>query len=240
MKNKRIIVFFLFFAIFLTSCKFNAQNKEVNQNFYNIYTSKTTLDEFCGNHKDYMINIDIEKTTVQLVLKKDDIGQWSGGLKLYDELKGESQKLVEEIPIVIINNEIVIQSTEEKKVPVTIWFFNHFDIEKCKIKESASDVIGIPLTEEMIGDYPIKDIKSYMEMFYNEIISNLNLFDRKDDYFSAISELDSFVFNRQRSKNPCYKLSFGFTGNEEVKWDLAFGKMGSVSMVFSERSPIAW
>ena len=114
--------------VMLSSCQLVQQNEDVNKNFHDIYDRKKTLAEYCGEHNDYMINIDIEKTSVKLVLKRDD-DHWSGQLSLYNE----SNK-IEEIPLELVNDEIVIQSATEERVPSNILFFTQIDMKKNRDK----------------------------------------------------------------------------------------------------------
>lgn len=154
----------------------------------------------------------------------------------------DNSEELETIPVVVDGDEIVIQTAQEKRTSTDILLFKRFNTKNCVIRESTSQVLFEPFLEEVLGDYPEDEMESYMQLLYDELISNLTMFDRKDDYFSAINGLKGFAFNRYTGNpdKPCYGLSFGFTGNENVKWDPGFANFGEVSMIFSESSPYVW
>lgn len=224
----------LLFAV-LSACRIQ-QDPEVNAEFRDTYSQQDTLDAFCGENNDYMMKIEIEDTRIQLVLREDG-DKWSGDLSLYD-----GSGLLESIPAAVEGDELVIYTGMEKRVPMSVLLFTQFDPESCTITASTSDVMGMPSLEEVIGLYPPDELKAYMQTLYDEVLSNLTQFDRKEDYMAAISELDSFAFNRYTADEDGnhYSLTLGFSGNENVKWDPGFGGFENVSMLVSERTPIAW
>lgn len=128
------------------------QKQEVNDHFYSVYDNKENLDEYCTNHNEYLINIEIERTEIRFWLKNDG-DSWSGTLSLHDE----SEK-IEEIPVVVEGDEVVIQAVPERRVSTDILFFNQFDTEKCTITEISPQVLFEPCLEEVLGEYPEDEI----------------------------------------------------------------------------------
>lgn len=234
--NKKVlsIAVSIILIVALTACQ--TQNEEVLSNFYSTYIKAKNLDEFCQNNNSYALKIEIEATRIQLVLRRTE-RNWEGSLSLY-----EGSTMIQNVPVTVIGEELVFHTQTENKAPITVLLFSQFDPRKCTVIQSSADVMGAPEMEEVIGEYPIEELSQYMQRFYDLVLSNLTMFDRKEDYMAAITASDLFVFNQSTSNEnkDCHSLTLGFSGNQNVKWDPGFGGFENVSMLFSESVPIAW
>jgi hypothetical protein len=214
----------------LSSCAFSgrtlSQSQKVNERFVNVYECDD-IDSFCLGSSRYALAVFLKETKVIFEFKKDDIGNWNGTLSL---LKNDD--VVEEIAVSIDNNEILIHSASECRVSMDLLFFRQFDTRKLSILRSSSP---IDMHEEVEGQYPIAELQAYLISFYEEIISNLNGFS-KDDFFSAISVPESFIFVRDvtQTERQKHTLTFGFSGDGESQWNPNYYGFERVSMLFYE------
>ena len=83
----------------------------------------------------------------------------------------------------------------------------------------------------------MEEITPYMETLYSELYSNLSLFDRKEDYFKSIEQLQSVVYIKDLIEKdiPGHNLSFGFNGDENIKWYPGYGSFEHISLLIFER-----
>lgn len=213
------------------------KNKEVIEEFNAIYNDKKSLDEFCDNHNTYSMEIELKETRVLFRVERDDLNKWSGKLALYSD-----SNLIEEIPVLIDEGEIIIQTQPEKRISTDILLFKQFETEKCNISEATSQVLFEPSLEEVLGEYPEEDVKIYMQTLYDELISNLKLFDKEEEYFLSIEKLHGFGFNRYtgNSNHICYGLKLAFTGNKKETWNPGCCKFEDVSLILTETTSVAW
>lgn len=209
------------------------QNKSTNDKFVNTYTNKNTLDEFSGENKRYSISVELGQSEVVLFLENKD-NSWQGHLE-YTQKDNDNEEV---IPIWIENNDLVISASIEKRVSMDkILLFKNFDVGKFIIQESFRDEFDMP-TEEVVGKYPVEDIKEYATQFYEEIISCLSNFRYQDEYFEAVSSLDSVEYRKvgytlTRSNNRIY---FAFNGGKNKKWKPEVISAEKVSLIIIEDS----
>lgn len=234
----------LLLLLTLTSCtsvgNFFGYDKSVKENFLTFYDREMTLDEFCGSENEYNISVQVNYSEVALRLKKES-GEWSGELRLYQkDPKTSITEIVEEIPVSVFDNKITLHSNTEKEVPLNVLFLYNFNVQNCNVTKSFVETIDYPL-EEVRGDYPLEEIQSYMELFYDEIISCLMKFDEKDAYFSAIESLQQFVYikNNTHPDNPTHLISFGFDGGTDIKQFYPnFGSFENITLLLIEDGSI--
>jgi len=230
MKKFQVIFLIIILSLILCACK--TQDEEVNQHFYDKYANTENLDAFSGTQSHYAMKIVFEKTEVRLYLDRNESNIWSGYLSLREE-----DDEIESIPIYVDKDELVIQTFPEKRVSMDVLFFRQFRAESCVIEESTPDILlAPPGLEEVIGTYSEEEMKEYMEMLYDDVISNLTSFEKEEEYFQAIDELNGFNFIRNTGDptKPGCNLHFGFSGGE--CWPSGIDGLGDVSLIFSEGS----
>ena len=131
--------------------------------------------------------------------------------------------MYEKIPISIEDQELIIHTEEPKKISLSkILLYKNFDFDQYYIKQVHKTSMDFP-TERIRGDYPVNIIKPYMKTLYDELFSNLNSFDRKEDYFSAVEKLESVMCENALKQQYVeglpvgHSLFFSFNGNSSIK-----------------------
>jgi len=208
-------------------------DRDIVKRFEESYSIEKSFEEYCGDSNAYRLEVQLLSSRLQLFMKKDENGNWVGILS-YFEWSGT----IEEIPVSLDGEELVIHSSPEKRVPISaILLYRHFDVNKCTVERAEFMSFDHPL-EEVNGSYPADALKSYAENLYTELFSCLTTFERKDDYFKAIAQLKSYTYirNLMYKEHPNNHLSFGFNGDETNLWTPGYGGLGEISLLISEQT----
>ena len=236
---KRIAVIWVILVIVsLIGCigEITVIKKSYKDSFKATYTGKTDFYQYCDNGDSYILGLEMRNCQVKVILKRED-ETWAGDLSLY-----ESRKLVESIPISIVDDQIVIHSDNEKRIDLDSLLLYHIDAGEGKIKRVAPYVVGYPNLSEVEIHFDPQKIADYMVSFYDNFIVEFTDFKYKDIYFACINNFKSAVYNEYRPQNHAiyYSLGIGFEGKEEFSWDPGFGNFGDVSVILKETSPMVW
>lgn len=238
---KKLLSIILILSIIIsctTGCSFIGYDKGARENFLNFYNRELTIDKFCGTEDGYEISVQIDYTLVLLSLKRQN-EEWQGALLLYEEdPKTSLTECLEEIPVSVSDDTITIHSESKKEIPLNVLFLYNFNIQNCSVEKSYVLTIDHPL-EEIWADYPLEEMQTYMTLFYDEIITCLTKFEQKDEYFSAIKNLQKVIYIKSNMypENPTYSISFGFDGETNTKqFTPGYGSFEKITLLFNEQS----
>lgn len=233
MKKIVLILFASIIALVLLWCIL--QRDEVSEHFYTTYQNATNIDDYCGINNDYILEIEIDESRIVLWLIKDETQKWSGKLTLY-----KLREKVEEIPVVLEGDAIIIQSNPQKVVSTEVFFFKSFNVDYCEISETSSKVPFEPYLEEVVGTYSNAQIKDYMKLLYEELISNFLSFDKSKTYFEAVDNLSGFKYYRYiaNPEKTGHQLYFLFGAQQEENKGMI--DYGDAEMILTEKSPSVW
>ncbi len=226
------IVAFLTAAVLILSAG-GCVDRDIAERFREIYGVERSFEEYCGDSNTYRLRAELRSSALQLYLKKDGHGQWSGSLGYY-----EWGTAIEKIPAFIDGEELVVCSVPEKRVPMeTILLYRHFDADECTVEQALFMSFDHPL-EEVSGSCPPDRLRPYAERLYTELFSCLTSFEREDDYFKAVEQLKSYTYNRNLMyrEHPSHLLTLGFDGDKANLWDPGFGAHSQISLFLSENT----
>lgn len=206
-------------------------DRDIAVDFTNTYSKDMSFSEYCGQSNLYELHAKIEDSHLRLWLKKNEQGEWSGVLDYK-----EWSKTIEEIPVKLDGDELVLLTSPETRLPFEpLLMYRAFDPEMCSITWAAFTPFDYP-KEELEGDYPLDVITPYMEELYSSLYANLTSFEKEEEYFDSLRGLEKFAYIKSlESWNPDgHTLSFGFNGCENVDTSADFSSYEDISLFVYE------